>query len=90
MNCCAHIQAFAKEGAQVTATDINGEKLKELDSIPGDSQYGSIETPSGILWNKCSVNMIFICVWKTKYLIIFRNMHDGSAINTKVLNWKLQ
>ncbi|XP_075947366.1 dehydrogenase/reductase SDR family member 6 isoform X2 [Anarhichas minor] len=27
--------AFAKEGAQVTATDINGEKLKELDGIPG-------------------------------------------------------
>uniref|UniRef100_A0A673NFE3 Dehydrogenase/reductase SDR family member 6 n=1 Tax=Sinocyclocheilus rhinocerous TaxID=307959 RepID=A0A673NFE3_9TELE len=25
--------AFAKEGAQVTATDINGEKLKELDGI---------------------------------------------------------
>ncbi|XP_068613115.1 dehydrogenase/reductase SDR family member 6-like [Brachionichthys hirsutus] len=27
--------AFAKEGAIVTATDINGEKLKELDSIDG-------------------------------------------------------
>uniref|UniRef100_A0A8D0D4B8 Dehydrogenase/reductase SDR family member 6 n=1 Tax=Sander lucioperca TaxID=283035 RepID=A0A8D0D4B8_SANLU len=27
--------AFAKEGALVTATDINGEKLKELDGIPG-------------------------------------------------------
>ncbi|XP_041838617.1 3-hydroxybutyrate dehydrogenase type 2 isoform X1 [Melanotaenia boesemani] len=27
--------AFAKEGAQVTATDINGEKLKELDGIEG-------------------------------------------------------
>uniref|UniRef100_A0A4W6C136 Dehydrogenase/reductase SDR family member 6 n=1 Tax=Lates calcarifer TaxID=8187 RepID=A0A4W6C136_LATCA len=27
--------AFVKEGAQVTATDINGEKLKELDGIPG-------------------------------------------------------
>uniref|UniRef100_A0A3Q3MXG1 Dehydrogenase/reductase SDR family member 6 n=1 Tax=Mastacembelus armatus TaxID=205130 RepID=A0A3Q3MXG1_9TELE len=27
--------AFAKEGAKVTATDINGEKLKELDGIPG-------------------------------------------------------
>ncbi|KAI3353166.1 hypothetical protein L3Q82_019724, partial [Scortum barcoo] len=27
--------AFAKEGAQVTATDINGEKLKELDGVPG-------------------------------------------------------
>nr|XP_055060783.1 dehydrogenase/reductase SDR family member 6-like isoform X1 [Misgurnus anguillicaudatus] len=27
--------AFAKEGAQVTATDINAEKLKELDGIPG-------------------------------------------------------
>ncbi|KAK6300190.1 hypothetical protein J4Q44_G00282880 [Coregonus suidteri] len=27
--------AFAKEGAQVTATDINGEKLKELDGHPG-------------------------------------------------------
>uniref|UniRef100_A0A3Q1G469 Dehydrogenase/reductase SDR family member 6 n=1 Tax=Acanthochromis polyacanthus TaxID=80966 RepID=A0A3Q1G469_9TELE len=27
--------AFAKEGAQVTATDINGEKLKELDGIQG-------------------------------------------------------
>ncbi|XP_051559578.1 dehydrogenase/reductase SDR family member 6 [Myxocyprinus asiaticus] len=26
--------AFAKEGAQVTATDINWEKLKELDGIP--------------------------------------------------------
>ncbi|KAJ8335839.1 hypothetical protein SKAU_G00391810 [Synaphobranchus kaupii] len=26
--------AFAKEGAQVMATDINGEKLKELDSYP--------------------------------------------------------
>ena len=28
------IQAFAKEGAHVMATDINGEKLKELDSYP--------------------------------------------------------
>uniref|UniRef100_A0A3B4WMC6 Dehydrogenase/reductase SDR family member 6 n=1 Tax=Seriola lalandi dorsalis TaxID=1841481 RepID=A0A3B4WMC6_SERLL len=27
--------AFAKEGAQVTATDINGEKLRELDGTPG-------------------------------------------------------
>ncbi|XP_016090186.1 3-hydroxybutyrate dehydrogenase type 2-like [Sinocyclocheilus grahami] len=27
--------AFAKKGAQVTATDINGEKLKELDGIEG-------------------------------------------------------
>ncbi|KAL7855558.1 hypothetical protein AOLI_G00191620 [Acnodon oligacanthus] len=27
--------AFAKEGAQVTATDINAEKLKELDGTPG-------------------------------------------------------
>lgn len=39
INSYAPIQAFAKEGAQVTATDINGEKLKELDGIPGDSQY---------------------------------------------------
>lgn len=29
------VQAFAKEGAQVTATDINGEKLKELEGIEG-------------------------------------------------------
>ncbi|XP_076871614.1 dehydrogenase/reductase SDR family member 6 isoform X1 [Brachyhypopomus gauderio] len=27
--------AFAREGAQVTATDINGDKLKDLDGIPG-------------------------------------------------------
>ncbi|NP_001187705.1 dehydrogenase/reductase SDR family member 6 [Ictalurus punctatus] len=27
--------AFAKEGAQVIATDLNGEKLKELDGTPG-------------------------------------------------------
>ncbi|XP_034044369.1 3-hydroxybutyrate dehydrogenase type 2 [Thalassophryne amazonica] len=27
--------ALAKEGAQVTATDINGKKLKELDDVPG-------------------------------------------------------
>uniref|UniRef100_A0A3Q2Z9A5 Dehydrogenase/reductase SDR family member 6 n=1 Tax=Kryptolebias marmoratus TaxID=37003 RepID=A0A3Q2Z9A5_KRYMA len=27
--------AFAKEGARVTATDINGEKLKELDGVKG-------------------------------------------------------
>ncbi|XP_008315376.1 dehydrogenase/reductase SDR family member 6 [Cynoglossus semilaevis] len=27
--------AFAKEGALVTATDVNGELLKELDGIPG-------------------------------------------------------
>lgn len=33
--CHFHLQAFAKEGAQVTATDINPEKLKELDAIPG-------------------------------------------------------
>lgn len=29
------LQAFAKEGAQVTATDINGEKLEELSGVPG-------------------------------------------------------
>ncbi|XP_042558904.1 3-hydroxybutyrate dehydrogenase type 2 isoform X2 [Clupea harengus] len=28
-------QAFAKEGAQVVATDINEEKLKELNGVPG-------------------------------------------------------
>ncbi|XP_023274227.1 3-hydroxybutyrate dehydrogenase type 2 [Seriola lalandi dorsalis] len=28
--------AFAKEGAQVTATDINGEKLRELDGTPDE------------------------------------------------------
>lgn len=32
-------QAFAKEGAQVTATDINGEKLKELDGVPGTAPF---------------------------------------------------
>lgn len=33
-----NLQAFAKEGARVTATDINGEKLKELDGVQGKSQ----------------------------------------------------
>lgn len=28
-------EAFAKEGADVFATDINGEKLKELDGVQG-------------------------------------------------------
>ena len=28
-------QKFAEEGATVLATDINGEKLKELDGVPG-------------------------------------------------------
>jgi hypothetical protein len=35
IKCCCPLQAFAKEGAKVTATDINGEKLRELDSIAG-------------------------------------------------------
>lgn len=30
-----NLQAFAKQGARVTATDINGEKLKELDGVHG-------------------------------------------------------
>ena len=33
IKCSLRLQAFAKEG--VTATDINGEKLRELDSIEG-------------------------------------------------------
>lgn len=33
--CNFYLQAFAKEGAQVTATDINREKLQELDSVQG-------------------------------------------------------
>lgn len=33
--CDFYLQAFAKEGAKVTATDINGEKLQELDSVQG-------------------------------------------------------
>lgn len=33
-----NLQAFAKEGAQVTATDINGEKLKELDGVQGETR----------------------------------------------------
>uniref|UniRef100_A0A3P9MPN8 Dehydrogenase/reductase SDR family member 6 n=1 Tax=Oryzias latipes TaxID=8090 RepID=A0A3P9MPN8_ORYLA len=32
---CAAAIAFANEGAQVTATDINGEKLKKLEGIRG-------------------------------------------------------
>ncbi len=28
-------EAFSREGAEVIATDINGEKLKELDSLAG-------------------------------------------------------
>ena len=35
IKCSLRLQAFAKEGAKVTATDINGEKLRELDSIEG-------------------------------------------------------
>ncbi|PIO25634.1 hypothetical protein AB205_0111120 [Aquarana catesbeiana] len=31
--------AFAKEGAKVIATDINGEKLKELESYKGYFQF---------------------------------------------------
>ena len=29
-------EAFARERAKVIATDINAEKLKELDGIPGE------------------------------------------------------
>ena len=28
-------EAFAKEGAEVIATDVNGDKLKELDGVAG-------------------------------------------------------
>ncbi|TRY82931.1 hypothetical protein DNTS_027925 [Danionella cerebrum] len=47
--------AFAKEGAQVTATDINGEKLKELDGIPGNSLDGKTLPPSGDMRIKTKV-----------------------------------
>lgn len=40
-------QAFAKEGAQVTATDINGEKLKELDGIQGKMESGLLLPSAG-------------------------------------------
>ncbi|XP_070568042.1 dehydrogenase/reductase SDR family member 6-like [Ptychodera flava] len=45
----ASARAFAKEGAKVIATDINGEKLKELDTVPG------IETKVLDVTNKDSI-----------------------------------
>lgn len=49
--CNFYLQAFAKEGAQVTATDINREKLQELDSIQGLKFVDFVAT---CWWNMCS------------------------------------
>ena len=32
-------EAFAKDGAKVIATDMNGEKLKELDAVEGKKRF---------------------------------------------------
>lgn len=47
-------QAFAKEGAQVIATDINEEKLKELNGVPGTVLF-IVASCCHLVDNQCNV-----------------------------------
>ena len=40
-------EAFAKEGAKVIATDINGEKLKEISNVQGTVLFEYVQ-PFGV------------------------------------------
>lgn len=61
------LQAFAKEGAQVTATDINGEKLKELDGIQGKIHFCC---EAAICWPASAVQPEWLtCLFPVCYII---------------------
>ncbi|KAF4118498.1 hypothetical protein G5714_000549 [Onychostoma macrolepis] len=74
--------AFAKEGAQVTATDINGDKLKELDGIPG------IKTKVVDVTKKDQVEAL---VKEFDYVDVLFNVagfvHHGSILECEESDW---
>uniref|UniRef100_A0A4W4GPH6 Dehydrogenase/reductase SDR family member 6 n=1 Tax=Electrophorus electricus TaxID=8005 RepID=A0A4W4GPH6_ELEEL len=74
--------AFAREGAQVTATDINGEKLKELDGIPG------IKTKVVDITNKDQVEAL---AQEFNHVDVIFNVagfvHHGSILDCEEADW---
>lgn len=78
----AAAMAFAKEGARVTATDINGEKLKELEGIAG------IRTKVVDVTNKDQVEEL---AKEHEHIDVLFNVagfvHHGSILDCEEADW---
>ncbi|AWP05554.1 Mitochondrial sodium/hydrogen exchanger NHA2 [Scophthalmus maximus] len=74
--------ALAKEGAHVTATDINGEKLRELDGVPG------IKTKVVDVTKKDQVEAL---AKEHEHVDVLFNIagfvHHGSILNCEEADW---
>lgn len=74
--------AFAKEGAQVVATDINGDKLKELDGVPG------IKTKVVDVTKKDQVEALVKELDRVDVLFnVAGYVHHGSILDTEEQDW---
>ncbi|XP_041944453.1 3-hydroxybutyrate dehydrogenase type 2 [Alosa sapidissima] len=74
--------AFAKEGAQVVATDINGEKLKELDGVSG------IKTKVVDVTKRDQVEALAKELDRVDVLFnVAGYVHHGSILDTEEKDW---
>ncbi|XP_076150104.1 dehydrogenase/reductase SDR family member 6 [Alosa pseudoharengus] len=74
--------AFAKEGAQVVATDINGEKLKELDGVSG------IKTKVVDVTKRDQVEVLAKELDRVDVLFnVAGYVHHGSILDTEEKDW---
>ncbi|XP_013421782.1 3-hydroxybutyrate dehydrogenase type 2 [Lingula anatina] len=74
--------AFAREGAQVIATDINGEKLKELDGTPG------IETRVVDVTKQADIEALVSSLDKLDVLFNCAGfVHHGTILDCKEEEW---
>ncbi|XP_063075045.1 dehydrogenase/reductase SDR family member 6 [Engraulis encrasicolus] len=74
--------AFAKEGAQVIATDINEEKLKELNGVPG------IRTKVVDVTNRDQVEALAKELDQVDVLFnVAGYVHHGSILDTEEKDW---
>ncbi|KAK2817067.1 hypothetical protein Q5P01_025258 [Channa striata] len=90
--------AFAKEGAKVTATDINADKLKELDGTPGKINTCCLQLPSpGQLMNQDKVvdvtkkDQVEALAKEHDHIDVLFNVagfvHHGSILDCKEADW---
>lgn len=74
--------AFAKEGAQVIATDVNGEKLTELNGIPG------IKTKVVDVTKRDQVDALVKELERVDVLFnVAGYVHHGSILQTEEADW---
>ncbi|XP_050392776.1 dehydrogenase/reductase SDR family member 6 [Patella vulgata] len=80
----ASAEAFAREGARVIATDINVEKLKELDSIKGIETYKLDVTNMAEIESLATkidiVDVLFNCAGY---------VHNGTLLETDEKGWDM-